>query len=179
MDNQEIKLDNSDNSDNSSDYLNLEELIQEQMKGIEIKNIYQIQITNEKLLISHISKNQISPDIIIQENFGPESQYSLYSCVYIQDELEKNNDSIYYPLVKLVELYKKNELNQEKIITYSIAVKFNNQFNLESNVNKELDDFKIFIVANEKNKENIYTNEIPKDITQLNILEKLIEYVMG
>lgn len=174
----ENNSDNSDSSDNPEEYINLEELIQEQMKGVEIKNIYQIQVSNEKLKISHISKHQISPDIIIQENFGPESQYSLYSCVYQQEELEKNNDSIYYPLVKLVELYKKNELNQEKIITYSIAVKFNNQFNLESNLNKELDDFKLFIVANEKNKENIYTNEIPKDISQSNILEKLIEYVI-
>ena len=57
-------------------------------------------------------------------------------------------------------------------------MKFNNQFNLESNINKELNDFKLFIVANEKNKENIYTNEIPKDINQSNILEKLIEYVI-
>ncbi len=177
---EEIKienLDNSDNSDNSEEYINLEELVQEQLKGVEIKNIYQIQIKNEKLIISHISQHQISPDIIIQENFGPECQYSLYSCVYMEEELKKNNNSIYYPLVKLTEIYKKDNL-EEKKITYSIAVKFNNEFNLDSNINKDFNDFKLFIVANEKNKDNIYTNEIPKDINQSNILEKLIEYVI-
>lgn len=172
-------LDSDSDSDSDSDkYINLEELVQEQLKGVEIKNIYQIQLFNEKLIIKHISQHQISPDIIIQENFGPESQYSLYSCVYMHDELEVNANSIYYPLVKLTEIYKQDNI-EEKKITYSIAVKFNDSFVLDNIINKEYDNFKLYLVANQKNKENIYTKEIPSDINQSNILEKLIGYVIN
>ena len=172
-------MNNSDNSDADQDqYINLEKYIQSQIPE-ENKNIYQIQLNNDTLIIKKISEHYILPDIIIKENFGPESQFSLYSCVYMEKELEQNNNQIYYPLIKLVEKItngKEMKESQEQIITYSIGIKFSNQFVLEQN--KNINDFKVFLIANKKNKENVYTTEIPKDINQFNIIEKLIGYVL-
>ncbi len=168
----------SDKDSNSEEeYINLEDVIQEQLDGVEVKNIYQIQLNLEKLVIKHISQHYVSPDIIIQEDFGSENQYSLYSCVYTEEELEKNNNTMFYPLVKLIENYKKDDTNS-KIIIYSIAVKFNYTFSLKSDLNKDINDFKLFLVANEQNKENVYTKEIEKNINSSNIIEKLLEYVI-
>jgi hypothetical protein len=178
--------DSDSDSDSDSDtdpdqYINLEEYIGSQIPE-ENKNIYQIQLNNDTLIIKKISEHYILPDIIIKEDFGPESQFSLYSCVYMETELEKNNNQIYYPLIKLVEKITngKEEIgqNQEQIITYSIGIKFSNQLDLKQNKIQEIKDFKVFLIANKKSKENVYTTEIPKDINQFNIIEKLIGYVL-
>ena len=94
----------NDDSDSDSDkYINIEEYVKTQIPDEEIKNIYQIQLNNDILIIKKISEHYVSPDIIIKENFGPNSEFSLYSCVYMEKELEQNNNQIYYPLIKLVE----------------------------------------------------------------------------
>ena len=173
------------NADSDSDkYINLEEYVKTQIPDEEIKNIYQIQLNDDILIIKKISENYVSPDIIIKENFGPNSEFSLYSCVYMEKELEQNNNQIYYPLIKLVEKItngkeesQESQESQEQIINYSIGIKFLNPFDLEQNKNKEINDFKVFLIANKRNNKNVYTKEIIKDINQFNIIEKLISYV--
>ena len=170
---------NSDSDSDPDKYINLEEYVKTQILDEEIKNIYQIQLNNDILIIKKISEHYVSPDIIIKENFGSNSEFSLYSCVYMEKELEQNNNQIYYPLIKLVEkIINGKDEKQEQIITYSIGIKFSNPFDLEQNKNKEIIDFKVFLIANKRSNENVYTKEIIKDINQFNIIEKLISYVL-
>lgn len=167
----------SDRSDSSEEFVNIDEIYKYQNDISEIKNIYQIQLSFEKIIIKHISQNQVSPDIIIRENFGPNSKYNLYSCVYSEDELENFiKKDIFFPLIKLVE--KDSVQNIKKI--WSIAVQFNylSNSNLKDIINKNSNEFKLFIVSNEKNNQKINYKLINKDIDQHNIVEKLIEFVI-
>ena len=173
-------MNNLDTKSNSSEeYVDVDEIFNyqnNQNNQNKIKNIYQFQISNTKLFIKHISQNYILPDIIIRENFGPESKYNLYSCVYSEDELinlSSNND-IFYPLIKFVE----KDSNQNIFKTWSIAVKFNNQIELISSLDKEINLFDLYIVSNTKNNPKIFYQIIKKDIDQNNIIEKLIDLVM-
>lgn len=156
----------------SEEFIDVDKIYKYQNNQEEIKNIYQFQICNEKLIIKHISQNYILPDIIIKENFGPNSEYSLYSCVYSDDELKNLflNTDIFFPLVKMI----KKDLNT--ITTWSIAIKFTILIKLDEILNKDLNCFELYLVSNTKDSPKINYQQIIKDINQDNIIEKLITY---
>jgi hypothetical protein len=177
----------SDSDSESDEYIDLDEIVKEQDK--EKNNIYQIQITEEGMMIKLVGKESYVPDVIIQENFGPDNKLSLYSCLYeeddfilqikkedlenksgIQDEikeqLESNqDDGFYHPLIKLV------ERSGESYIIYSIVVKFKDLV-----FNTNIKDYELFIVFNKYSDDFVYTNPIEKNIDSKNIVEKIIEY---
>lgn len=163
-------------SDSSEEFVDIDQIYNDHHNLNEIKNIYQIQLSLEKIVIKHISQNYVSPDIIIRENFGPESQYNLYSCVYSEDELKNfTNKEIFFPLIKLVE--KDSMQNIKK--TWSITVKFNIMSkNFKDIIDEELNEFEVFIVSNEKNNQIINYKSINKNIDQHNIIEKLIGFII-
>lgn len=160
----------------SEEFIDVDKIYKYQNNQEEIKNIYQFQICNEKLIIKHISQNYILPDIIIKENFGPNSEYSLYSCVYSEDELNTSflNTDIFFPLVKMI----KKDLNLNTITTWSIAIKFTILINLDEILNKDLNCFELYLVSNTKDNPKINYQQIIKDINQDNIIEKLITYLI-
>ncbi len=160
------------NSDSDSEeFIDIEDLIKQ--KGLEQLDIYQLQINFDKLVLKKIGKEHFAPDIIIKENFGPNKNMNLYSCVYTDEELFENLtcNQIFFPLVKLVINSSSND-----IITYSIAVLFNNLHNLEDIDRDNITDFMLYFVYNKKNEERVHTTEIEKNINSDNIIEKLIEH---
>jgi len=75
------ELENS-NSD-SDEYIDLSNIVNE-----DVEHIFQFHINFDKLILKYIGKSTYAPDIIIKENFGPNSNMFLYNCVYSQPELE-------------------------------------------------------------------------------------------
>ena len=161
-------------SNSSEEFIDINKIYRYQNNQEEIKNIYQFQICYDKLIIKHVSQNYILPDIIIKENFGPNSEYSLYSCVYSDEELKNLflNTDIFYPLIKII----KKDLNLNTIITWSIAIKFTILIKLDEILNKDLNCFELYLVSNTKDDLKINYQQIIKYINQDNIIEKLITY---
>ena len=152
--------DNSDDSDNSEtfSYVDLNEIY-----NVDKINTYQIQIENENLIIKHIGNMPHTPDIIIKENFGPNLNLNLYSCVYSEEELV-NNNKLFFPLVKYI---KKNTNNN---IVSCFAVKFEENINTTNIIR----DWKLFWIK--ECGEEITTCEISKNINTNNIIESIIMY---
>jgi len=161
----------SDNSSDSDEYIDVDEIISRDLNNK--LDIYQIQLYDNNIIIKNIGKENYAPDIIIKENFGPNNSYSLYSCIYTEDELFQisliNNDT-FFPIIKLG--VKQDEHN---ITTFSIAVKFNNVSVLKEQVEQEISDFNVFLVYNKKNEEKVHARELDKNINSGNIIETLIE----
>ena len=180
----------SDLDSDSDEYIDLSNYMEN-----DLKHVFQFHLMNEKLLIKHIGKSSDTPDIIIMENFGPDSNMSLYNCVYSHDELESiktdisNDDNIiltnghklenelednlehlklFFPIVKLIV-----KLNQDTNIIYCIAIKLNQEIVYEKEI-KEWDLY--WIEYSSSNKETFKTKKIEKDINPTNILEHLILY---
>ncbi len=168
-----IKDENSgpENNSDSDEYVDLEEIIKEKDK--DKNNIYQIQIFDNELMIKLVGKEFYVPDVIIQENFGPDNKLSLYSCLYDENDFElgredENKDPVeefFHPLIKLVE----RESNAFSI--YSFAVKFKNLI-----LNEKFNDFELYMVHNKKDNDFVYTQLIEKNINSENIIEKILEY---
>ncbi len=168
-----IKEENSgqENNSDSDEYVDLEEIIKEKDK--DKNNIYQIQIFDNELMIKLVGKEFYVPDVIIQENFGPDNKLSLYSCLYDENDFElgREDDSkdpveeFFHPLIKLVE----RESNAFSI--YSFAVKFKNLI-----LNEKFSDFELYMVHNKKDNDFVYTQLIEKNINSENIIEKILEY---
>ncbi len=168
-----IKEENSgqENNSDSDEYVDLEEIIKEKDK--DKNNIYQIQIFDNELMIKLVGKEFYVPDVIIQENFGPDNKLSLYSCLYDENDFElgredENKDPVeefFHPLIKLVE----RESNAFSI--YSFAVKFKNLI-----LNEKFSDFELYMVHNKKDNDFVYTQLIEKNINSENIIEKILEY---
>ena len=81
-----MMIDNNVNLDYNSDsdeYIDISSKIQDNTE-----HIFQFQLDNEKLFLKYIGKSSTIPDIIIKENFGQESNMSLYNCIYSYNELE-------------------------------------------------------------------------------------------
>jgi len=168
---------------NNSDYMDLREQIDS-----ESKNIYQFHIENNKLELKHIGKSSHVPEIIIKENFGPESNLSLYNCVFAQEELESyGQDNLFFPLIKLININlnpnpnttnpninsDQTKLNQEpQTIITSLAVKINQDLKY----NEEIIDWELYFVENNNSDNFIKTCKLDKDINHLNIVEKIIQY---
>jgi len=175
----------------SDEYIDLSVCVED-----DLKHIFQFHLSNEKLIIKHIGKSTYTPDIIIMENFGPESNMFLYSCVYSQDELESskkleisneneeigitNSNSnfensennledfkLFFPIVKLI-----IKSSSDNYIITSIAVKLNQQIVLEN----EIKNWDLYWIENSSlNKEHFKTLKLEKNINPTNILENIIK----
>lgn len=153
----------------SDEYIDLSYKVNEN-----IKQIFQFQLFDEKLIIKYIGKSSETPDIIIAENFGPDKNFSLYNCVYSKDEFEINKNKVdklalYYPIVKLVI----KKVNCE--IISCIAIKLEQEIEYE----KEIKEWCLYWVENSNNSEYIKTLKLKKDINQSNILEKIINLIIN
>lgn len=191
--NSESNSDSNFESDSESDldqYIDLSSQIENNTS-----HIFQFHLSNDKLILKYIGKSTFAPDIIIKENFGSESNMSLYNCVYTQEELESYNidenqqnleygkdeqnqmDNLVFPLVKLITYEKNNkQTNQEKsdepiIKISSIVVKINQKIKYET----EFNNWDLYWVENIQSEEYVKMVEIDKNINHKNILEKLIE----
>jgi hypothetical protein len=167
-----INLDNKSNSDGSDSdkYVDLEEIIKEQDK--DKNNIYQIQLSNDEMMIKLVGKEFYVPDVIIMENFGPDNKLSLYSCLYEENDFNLKTESglndtkdFLHPLLKLI------ERNNDTYTIFSIVVKFK-----ELAFNIKITDFELFIIFNKNEDDCIYTYAIEKNIDSKNIIEKILEY---
>jgi len=183
---------NSDNNiDNDSDidsdeYVDLSDYVEDNLK-----HIFQFQINNEKLSLKYIGKSSDTPDIIIMENFGPESNMSLYNCVYSHEELklikkaETNHDSkiiiqikrdnvddnldqlrLFFPIIKLV------VKESDNTIISSIAIKLEQEIVFDGIIN----EWSLYWVSNSNNSEYIKTLKLEKNINPTNILEHIIHH---
>lgn len=180
----------------SDEYVDLSNCIKD-----DLKHIFQFHLTNEKLFVKYIGKSSDTPDIIIMENFGPESNMSLYNCVYSHNELEqtKNNDLI-LPIEQkkpfdnlknkenveninnlddlglffpIIKLVVKNtNLQTDNYIISSIAIKLNQEIKYE----EEIKEWELFWVENSSsNKEFFKTKKLEKNINPTNILENIVK----
>lgn len=180
-----------ENTDTDTDeYVDLIDMVKD-----ETLELYQFQINMDKLILKLIGKSSIAHDIIIKENFGPNSSMSLYNCIYTNEELdlfiqnkqiksnEKNIDyseddmmDLFFPLIKLVKVINNIQDNnidnkQVNFIISSIAIKLKQNIVLD----KEISEWELYWVQNEKNNDNIKTLKLEKNINTENILEKLLE----
>lgn len=147
-------------------YIDINDLIKAQLK-----NIYQIQLNNENLIIKHIGNGTHVPDIIIKESFGKNNNLSLYNCVYLEDEMdflksEQNSDKL-LPVIKLIEKIDK------QVNIYSLSVKIHNFINY----NEYINNFDIFLTYT-SDKDKFYHIQLTKNIDHSNIIEKMLEHII-
>lgn len=147
------------NSDSDSEYINIEMLFENNKK-----NIYQFHLNNEKLIIKNIGRSTEAHDIIIKENFGPNSSMNLYNCIYMEDEINII-DNLFFPIIKLINYY------NNKIIISSFAIKIKENIKYE----KEIKEWDLYWVQNTQKEDYINTKKISKNICPDNIIEKLLE----
>ena len=153
----------NDQSVESEEYINIEDMINDNKK-----NIYQIQINFEKIIVKKIGTSTTVPEIIIKEKFGPKKNLSLYNCVYNEDEFKNNkNNELFFPIIKLV----KDEI---EYTTYSFVIKFKNEIEFNTVIN----DFELYLVSNVKNNNLIKNKIIEKNINSDNIIQKIIEFCL-
>jgi hypothetical protein len=149
-------------SDSDSDeYIDLSSNIKS-----ESEDIYQFVINQDKLELKHIGKFTKAPDIIIKEKFGPESNMSLYSCVYTLNELTTKSDELFFPLVKLV------VQNESNTIITCISIKLTEPVQTD----KSIDKWELYWLENKSDLEHIKMCKIEKNINPTNIIEKLVGY---
>lgn len=173
-------FDNSNTDTDSDEYIDLSEYIEDNLK-----HIFQFQINNEILVLKYIGKSSDTPDIIIMENFGPNSNMCLYNCVYSHEELEsvkkpepisESNDKLdksnnleqlelFFPIIKLV------VKEQDNIIISSIAIRLEQEIIFDNVIN----EWKLYWVSNSNTSEYIKTLKLEKDINSTNILEQIIK----
>jgi hypothetical protein len=181
------------NSD-SDEYVDLTELVEE-----DAEHIFQFHLNLDKLILKYIGKSSQAPDIIIKENFGPNGNMYLYSCVYSHNELEMGNErentsiendevlnsELFLPIIKLIIKHDNNMENQKDVIVNeydneskepkftisSFAIKLNEKVKYED----EFTDWELYWVENVYSNEYIKTKQIEKNINSTNIVEKLIE----
>jgi hypothetical protein len=158
--NANLNLDSDSDSD-SDEYVDLSSNIESKSE-----DIYQFLVVENKLELKHIGKFTKAPDIIIKENFGPNSNMNLFSCVYTFSEITTKSDELFFPLVKLVV---KNEIN---IIITCIAIKLIKPVMIENSIN----EWDLYWLENKSDTEHIKMCKIEKNINSTNIIEKLIGY---
>ena len=158
---EQINIDSDDEQ-----YIDINDILKAQLK-----NIYQIQINNESLIIKHIGSGSHVPDIIIKEGFGKNNNLSLYNCVYMETELEflktELNNNKFLPIVKLV------EKTGTDIKIYSLSVKINSLVNF----NELITNFNIYLTYS-LSTDYINQIELDKNINSSNIIEKMLENIV-
>jgi hypothetical protein len=165
-------LDNSDNSDDETQYINIDEKFKEGLK-----KIYQIQINNSKLQIKLVGLASETPDMIIKENFGINSNLNLYNCVYSNEEIDflfkEIHEDKFIPIIKLIEK-KQTDIKKSSENIYTLSVKFSDKIFLDL----PIDFFDIYLTYTTGEKYIEYL-KLEKEINPSNIieifLEKLIE----
>ena len=130
------------------------------------KELYQFVTYDDKLNLKCIGLSSVIPDVIIKENFGPNSNMNLYSCVYSLSELQLNSDTLFYPLVKLI--IKKNTNN----IIISFAIKLLKQIDINNLIN----EWELYLIINNSIEKDLQISKIEKNINPTNIINKLIEF---
>lgn len=157
---------NTNNDSDSDTYVDLSTNFNSQTQ-----NIFQFIVNDQTIELKHIGKFTKVPDIIIKENFGPQSNMNLYNCVYTLDEILDESSNI-YPLVKLI------IQNESNTITSCISVKLNddNQFISDNTNSLPIENWDLFWICSNSNSENIKISKIEKNINPSNIIEKLIAY---
>jgi hypothetical protein len=130
------------------------------------EDIYQFAVSEDKLELKHIGKFTKAPDIIINEKFGPESNMSLYSCVYTHGELTIKSDELFFPLVKLI------VDSESKVVITCIAIKLTKPIQID----KPIEEWELYWLENKSDLEHIKMCKIEKNINPTNIIEKLIGY---
>ena len=130
------------------------------------EDIYQFLLNEDKLELKHIGKFTKAPDIIIKEKFGPESNMSLYSCVYTHGELTIKSDELFFPLVKLI------VDSESKVVITCIAIKLTKPIQID----KPIEEWELYWLENKSDLEHIKMCKIEKNINPTNIIEKLIGY---
>ena len=147
----------------NEEYINLEELIEEKQK------LYQIQLNNEILIIKNIGYGIVAPEVIIEENVGIDNNLSIYNCILSQAEIDSySKENSYYPIIKLDE--KKSE---DIINTYILSIKLSKEIELD----KELEEFEIFLILIDGETGSIGYKILEKNITSKNIVEIVIKNV--
>ena len=134
--NTESNTDIDTHTDTSSDeYVDLSNMVEQ-----ESEHIFQFHINLDNLVLKYIGKSSHAPDVIIKENFGPDSNMSLYNCVYSHSELESAKNEY--------NLENKKELN-------------NNYYNQDDKTPIELSNlfFPIIKLIEQKNKQVNESNE--------------------
>lgn len=147
----------------SDEYINIDSMIDEINK-----NIYQIQLNKEQVFIKKIGVGSSAPDIIIIENFGSKNEFSLYNCVYLEDEIFSiGNNTCFYPIIKLI------DKSDNKILISSIVIKFTENIFVE----KLITNFDLYYVKNIDSEDYVQVLDIQKDVFSENIVEKIIYYM--
>ena len=160
-------INNSNSDSDSDDYIDLSTNIETNSE-----HIFQFNLNDNILILKHIGKCTKAPDIIIKENFGPESNMSLYNCVYTHNELIlKDSNELFFPLVKLII---GNNIDNQVIITTCIAIKLYQPIVFD----KLIDNWDLYWVKNKSNEEYIKTFKLEKNINLSNMVEKIIEFSM-
>ena len=155
----------SDSDSDSDEYIDLSYNLESKSE-----DIYQFVINDDKLELKHIGKFTKAPDIIIKENFGPESNMNLFSCVYTYDELITKSDELFFPLVKLV------VKNSSNIIITCIAIKLTKPIVLDNLIENLIEEWDLYWLENKSDLEHIKMCKLEKNINPTNIIEKLIGY---
>ena len=137
--------------------------------------MYQIQLKDECLKIINVGNCSKIPDIIISKDFGINNEFSLYSCVYSDIELNNiiNNDCGFIQLIKLI---KSNDVMN---MSFSIAIKINKKSSLQFNVKnfEQYTDFNVYFLWSLSNKtyNNFFVDKLEKNINCENIIDILFE----
>lgn len=184
----------TDTDTDSDEYVDLSEYIEDNLK-----HIFQFHINNEKLFLKYIGKSSDTPDIIIMENFGPETNMCLYNCVYSHQELESVKKFETNPESKIIiqsnhvnmdeNMDENMEENMEQLrlffpiiklvvketdntIISSIAIKLEQEIVFDGIIN----EWSLYWVSNSNKSEYIKTLKLEKNINPTNILEQIIHY---
>ena len=192
---------NLDNSSNSDEYIDISDNFTEINK--KIFKVFQFQPNHNKLVLKHIGNFSQVPDIIIKEEFGPDSNMYLYNCVYSQEELGKINDKLSdneYDNIDLnenIDLNDNNDNNKEDetfelffpLVKLIIADKTNPSSSIItvklcspiklSELTKsneiEINDWELYWIQNVQTEEYVKVLPIEKNISHSNIIEKFME----
>ncbi len=168
-DNKSRNSDADSDADSDTDtYININDMLNE-----EIKNLYQIQINNDKVTIKHIGRSSHVPDIIIKEKFGKKQNLYLYSCIYLEHEIDflisKIDENKFLPIIKLIE--KTGDENEDKV--YSLSIKISNLINY----NESFNNFTTYLTYS-TDSGFVYHIQLDKDINPTNIIEKMFEKII-
>jgi len=134
------------------DYINLDNYINH------IK-YFQFDLNNNNLKLNFVGKGEDIGDIIINENFGKNNDYTISSCLYKYDEIINIKDK-FIPLIKLY-----NEKN-----TYGIGI-----ITYENIPINNTNNFDVFLIYKTNKFHKLKLN---KDINKNNIIEKLIDKLL-
>lgn len=155
------------------------------------ENIYQFSLNNEHLMLKHIGKCNVAPDIIIMENFGPNSNLNLYNCVYASSELDtliksidvntnenqRETNELFFPLVKLIKSH--NEQFDIACVAVKLLsgidgfVRTDNSNLIQTDVN--LNNWELCFVEYKHDDLDVKIIYLDKNINPSNMIEKIIE----